>query len=291
MGYATNPFQIICIDLGGTKLEIGVMENDLLVHHHIQPTATDFISQLTQSIDVTLRKHSRVSAISIGVPGPVKDDVMCGSKPLNYQGRLDISRLLSRFDLPIIVRNDLQMAAYEELQNGVGRDNRNFCLVSISTGIGVAAVINRKVLPVRTEMGHTVLDRVLKPSVPCMGHSNCWVSLASGAAVEKRYSTREGRNTATIMDTLPPKEISRIRSVNANGFGAIVNAYDPDVIAVMGSFGLARFDLIIPTPREVELFTMVRPAPPIVRSACGKGIGVRGAYYAALHSSQPENHS
>ena len=75
--------------------------------------------------------------------------------------------------------------------------------------------------------------------------------------------------------------MDEIKNMNAQAFGNLINAYDPDVLVVMGSLGLKQFDRIIPDAKTIERFTISRPIPDILKCQSGGDIGVIGANYAA----------
>lgn len=274
---------ILAIDLGGTKLQYALFEDNTPLTINSEPTQKDFTTQLKILIKTQNSQHpGLIKAISLGVPGPTKNNVMQGSKPLNYLEHLDFNIILNEFNIPFIVKNDLNMAAYCELHRGVGQRYKNFCLVSLSTGIGVAAVNNGRILEGRIEMGHQVLFPEFHPQQVCTNHVNCWASLTSGKGIEMRFATEEYQTTETIFENVLDKSnIDEIKTMNAQAFGNLINAYDPDVLVVMGSLGLKQFNRIIPDAKTIERFIISRPVPDILKCQAGSDIGIIGANYAA----------
>ncbi len=275
---------ILAIDLGGTKLGYGVFTSSgKILETDTFPTDSDFIHQLNQLLARICQKHPLVSLVSLGVPGPVTARVMEGSKPLNCLASIDFTKALNVGPLPLIVCNDLHMAAHYELHCGVGKHLTQFCLVSLSTGIGVAVVNNGVILQGRTEMGHQILLPGLQPPRNCTNHQNCWVSLASGAAIVERFGTEADQTTEQIIGkVLKPGQIAHLRAVNAQAFGNLISAYDPQAIVIMGSMGLHQFEVLIPNSSEIEAFTINRPIPPFIRCAAAGNAGILGAFYKAL---------
>ena len=275
---------IIAVDLGGTKIEIACVENSVIRDYKKLATSSDFKDQVKDLVKGYVERHPSALAVAMGVPGPVKHAVMQGSRPLDYEKNVDFGELLSEVNIPLLVQNDLYMAAHEELHNGVGKSVDNFCLVALSTGIGVAVARERKILTARTEMGHLIMGNSVGPSMSCIGHANCWASMASGSAIERRFADKDCNTTSLIFEKkLTHEQLVSIRNINARGIGALINAYDPDVVSIMGSLGLSQFDKIIPDSAEIEPFTINRPIPPIVRTCCQGSIGISGAYHAAMN--------
>jgi predicted NBD/HSP70 family sugar kinase len=284
---------ILAIDLGGTKTQAALFHQDEMSWCITEKTnagsVTDLIAQLEQIIRQACAQSSgsaKISAIAIGVPGPVAKNVMHGSAPLGTQEMIDFAQHIRAMDLldnvPVIIKNDLQMAGYSELYRGYGRNYHNFCLVSLSTGIGVAPVLNGHLLEGKLELGHQVLAPDLSPALACTNHANCWVALASGSGIASRFGKPGAMSTEEIFSTvLNDEDIRQLRRYNAQGFGAIVSAYDPEAIVIMGSLGLQQFEKIIPDTEELAAFTINRPLPVFLKTKQSADIGIWGAYFVA----------
>jgi len=283
---------ILAIDLGGTKLQYAIFNEAYGQERPLEtfqvPTQKNFLSQLKDAVLDCTARYSAVSVVAIGVPGPTYDNVMQGSRPLNCVQNVNFSQALAQFNLPLIIRNDLHMAAHCELYQGVGQEHKNFCLVSFSTGIGVAAVNNGIILEGRIEMGHQIFFPDFAPPQPCTNHQNCWAALASGNGIENRFGTDQHNTTTDIFThVLTDADLSELQQINAQAFGNLINAYDPEIIVVMGSLGIEQFDLIMPAADQVEKYSINRPIPTIIRSTSGNDIGLTGAYYAARNALIP----
>ena len=72
-----------------------------------------------------------------------------------------------------------------------------------------------------------------------------------------------------------------MRRYNAQGFGTIVNAYDPEAIVIMGSLGLQQFEKIILDEEELAVFTINRPLPVFLKTKQTSDIGIWGTYFVA----------
>lgn len=292
---------ILAMDLGGTKLQAALFHQDRLSWSTTEKTAAHSLGQLLAQLErlilqagTQLVAGAKIAAIAIGVPGPVANNVMVGSAPLGTSDEIDFARHLRAMgvaaDVPVIVRNDLQMAGYSELYRGYGREYQNFCLVSLSTGIGVAPVLNGQLLEGKLELGHQVLATELSPALPCTNHANCWVALASGSGIAARFGRPGAMTTEEIFSSvLGEDDIRQLRRYNAQGFGTIVNAYDPMAIVIMGSLGLQQFEKIIPDAGELAAFTTNRPLPVFLKTRQHADIGIWGAYYVAREALRPQH--
>lgn len=291
---------ILAIDLGGTKLQATLFDRDEKCWDITEKTDSRNVEQLFAQLQNILRQACAqladgeiIEALAMGVPGPVAKNVMQGSAPLGVLEDVDFAQKIRSMNLlgeiPVIVKNDLQMAGYSELYRGYGRHYKNFCLVSLSTGIGVAAVMNGQLLDGKLELGHQVLAPDLSPALACTNHANCWVALASGSGIASRFGKPGATSTEDIFSAvLSDSDIAQLRRYNAQGFGTIVNAYDPEAIVIMGSLGLEQFEKIIPDAQELATFSTNRPLPVFLKTQQRADIGVWGAYFVAKEALHPQ---
>jgi predicted NBD/HSP70 family sugar kinase len=284
---------ILAMDLGGTKIQAALFHLDEMHWCITEKTNAETVPSLIAQLEQIIRQageqltgNAKIDAVAIGVPGPVANNVMHGSAPLGTQEIVDFSQYIRAMELigsaPIIVKNDLQMAGYSELYRGYGREYQNFCLVSLSTGIGIAPVLNGHLLEGKLELGHQILAPDLSPELPCANHANCWVALASGSGIAKRFGQPGATSTEEIFSSvLNEADIHQLRRYNAQAFGNIVSAYDPEAIVIMGSLGLQQFEKIIPDAEELAAFTINRPLPVFLKTKQFADLGVWGAYFVA----------
>ncbi len=280
---------VACLDVGGTKILAALIRNGRIRAKHKVPTSCDGriedllkqISQLSNLLRAELAEDEMIGRVSVGVPGPVRDGMLFGSKPLRIHNTIPIQRMIEQiFKQPVRVENDVTMATLAELHHGAGKKSNNFCLLALSTGIGVGVVIDGRVLGRRKEMGHVLVEYREDHAAPCMGHAGCWVAQASGRAIAERYGLGQ-ENEQAIFDALKKEELEEIRLYNARGLGILISAYDPEKIIVMGSLGLNQYEAIIPSESEIAKHTLLRPVPPIQKSNLGNDVGVIGCYCAA----------
>ena len=253
------------IDLGGTKLAYRLNLGGEEIAADKELTRPDFCMQLKEMYLTLVAKYGLISAVAVGVPGPVRDNVMGPSFPLQRNESTFFNAVFPGV-AKLAVRNDLFMALLAELNHGYGREFQNLVLVSISTGIGVAVAINGKPLEIRIEMGHQRNLLPVSDHQTCINHSNCWASLCSGLVMQER---------------LDEFNLCNIRCINRQAFCNLVAAYDPDVIVVMGGVGLGLFDWVIPLSEEIAGELLTSPPPKIHRTTLGENIGVLGACWMA----------
>jgi glucokinase len=141
------------------------------------------------------RDRSDVSSVGIGAAGWVDtaQAVVAFSPHLAWRNEPLKAQLSKRIDLPLIVDNDANAAAWAEYRFGAGRGSSVMVCLTLGTGIGGALVINgqlfRGTYGMAGEWGHMI-------SVPdghrCeCGNRGCWEQYASGNAL-----VREARSLA-----------------------------------------------------------------------------------------------
>jgi glucokinase len=288
---------IECYDIGGTNTRAAFIVNGQIkkpfVNEKTDKTNIVSLVQQIQRISSSLRKKhpvfskSPVQAASLAFPGPVDGTKLLGSKPLQFDEEIDFQDLLGDyFNIPIILGNDLNMASQGELSLGKFRDTKNFCLLTLSTGIGVGVIINGSLYNRQTEVGHIVLENNSDLANPCLGHRGCWGAQASGAGIERTVEKMGRKLSTSEIFEIPQFQdvVNKVKEYNAYGIGNLINAYDPEKIIIMGSLGLKQFNKIIPEPDMIKKYTLLKKIPEITPTSLGENIGLFGAYFSALNS-------
>jgi glucokinase len=189
----------IGVDIGGTKVAAGVVDEQGSVLERVQrPTPSHSPQAVEDAIVSTvdaLRSRHRVQAVGIGAAGWVDNTqaLVRFSPHLAWREEPLKDRLTGRIDLPLIVDNDANAAAWAEYRFGSGRGASVMVCLTLGTGIGGGLVIDgrlfRGTYGMAGEWGHMI-------SVPgghrCeCGNRGCWEQYASGNAL-----VREARELA-----------------------------------------------------------------------------------------------
>ena len=106
------------------------------------------------------------------------------------------AELEERFDLPVVVENDANAAAWGEFTYGAGHDIDDLLMVAVGTGVGGGVVLDgelyRGAFGVGAEIGHM---RVVPDGILCgCGNRGCLEQYGSGSALvrEVRAAARGG---------------------------------------------------------------------------------------------------
>ncbi len=128
-------------DLGGNILD----EVNISPSRHLRE---DSFNHLTTLIDTLL------ACPKVGGPAGARDRGGSAGSHLAHAGHCHLglhpalgrfplkARLSERYDLPITVDNDVNLAALGELWFGAGQNVQNMVLVAIGTGIGAGIIID-----------------------------------------------------------------------------------------------------------------------------------------------------
>src|SRR6476620_4340520 len=199
MARTAPPPLAIGVDIGGTKVAAGVVDEDGRILDRWQEPTPSHSPQAAEDAIVRaverLRQRHQVEAVGIGAAGWVDIDqaVVRFSPHLAWRSEPLKARLSGRIELPLIVDNDANVAAWAEYRFGSGQGASVMVCLTLGTGIGGGLVIDgrlfRGTYGMAGEWGHMI-------SVPgghrCeCGNRGCWEQYASGNAL-----VREARELA-----------------------------------------------------------------------------------------------
>lgn len=150
---------VIAIDIGGTYVKIGLVENARIVNKkairsHPNKKFQNTIVAIEKTINDMLIKHeyseNDIEGIGVGFPGLVDSIAMkVLSTNKKYDDALDFDFVKwgkSVFKAPLFLENDARIALLGEWQYGAGKGIDNIVMVTFGTGIGSAALIEGKLL-------------------------------------------------------------------------------------------------------------------------------------------------
>ena len=157
----------LAVDIGGTKLAVGIVDEDGSVRSHVTaPTpTTDVWGALEELVTGQLRATGdSLSACGVGCGGPMSphgEDV----SPLNIPDwrRFPLrERLRSATGLDVFVANDAQALVLGEVWCGAARGHRNVIGMVVSTGVGGGIVSGGRLIDGRSgnggHIGHVIVE-------------------------------------------------------------------------------------------------------------------------------------
>jgi predicted NBD/HSP70 family sugar kinase len=151
--YNASGFVVLGVDLGDTKMygALSDLGGNVIAELNLGRHGTsgeNGYQRLVELIDTLLSSPAlegrKVRGIGVGAPGITlhQEGIVKWAAPLEWQDFPLKSRLSARYNLPITVDNDVNLAAMGELWFGVGQNTRNMVVVSIGAGIGAGIIID-----------------------------------------------------------------------------------------------------------------------------------------------------
>lgn len=198
-----TPVSLACgIDVGGTKILGGVVDQDgtVVEELRVESPATDVeaIEDAITSLVTELRSRHEIAAVGVGAAGYVdKARAVVMFAPNIAWRDVDLkAELEERLELPVVVENDANAAAWGEFTYGAGHDIDDLLMVAVGTGVGGGVVLDgelyRGAFGVGAEIGHM---RVVPDGILCgCGNHGCLEQYGSGSALvrEVRAAARGG---------------------------------------------------------------------------------------------------
>jgi glucokinase len=303
----------IGVDMGGTKLLVGVVDTELAVHYRAQRTLTGLDQSGVLDVAVEAVEEARaeaggeIAAVGFGIPCLMDQrtgrGVIAVNLPLADIPFADI--MAERLDMPVFVDNDANVAAIAEHRAGAARGANEVVLLTIGTGIGGGLILRgqpyRGAIGAAAELGHVVIDM---DGPPCQGNCpnhGCVESLASGTALAREAlrlagerpdsglgrALAEGRELAGPLvtelahdgDAAALEVLDLIGSNLGVAIASFVNIFNPEVVVIGGGVIAAGELLLEPARRTVA----ARALPPsrdevrIVAAQFGVEAGMVGA--------------
>ena len=301
------------IDVGGTKIAGGVVADDgeVLETLRVESPATDVEAMEDAIADLVGQLSARhaITAVGIGAAGYVDRDRARVLFAPNIAWR-DVNlkaELEERIDVPVVVENDANAAAWGEFRFGAGSDVDDLMLVTVGTGVGGGLVLDgelyRGAFGVGAEIGHL---RVVPNGIVCgCGHHGCLEQYASGSALvrEARQIATNGVPAAAALlaraggsveaidgpmiseaardgDAFAIARLAELGHWLGSGIASLVTVLDPAVVAIGGGVSEAG-DLLLEPLREAFEHHLpgreYRPLAEIRRATLGNAAGMIGA--------------
>ncbi|TVL90921.1 ROK family glucokinase [Streptomyces sp. SAJ15] len=191
----------IGVDIGGTKIAAGVVDEEgaILDTSRVPtpPTPEGVVDAIADAVR-TVSAGYDVEAVGIGAAGYVDDKRATVLFAPNIRWRHEAlkDKVEKRVELPVVVENDANAAAWGEYRFGAGQGHDDVVCITLGTGLGGGIIIGGKLhrgrFGVAAEFGHI---RVVPDGLLCgCGSQGCWEQYASGRALV-RYARQRASAT------------------------------------------------------------------------------------------------
>ena len=308
------------IDIGGTKVAAGVVTETGEILSRLTLATPSHSPQAVEDAIVEsvarFRRTFRVDTVGVGAAGWVDTDqaVVRFSPHLAWRNTPLKEQLNERTDLPVIVDNDANAAAWAEHRFGAGAGSRVMVCLTLGTGIGGALVIDGRLFRGRYGMAGEWGHMQVVPDghwCPC-GNRGCWEQYASGnalvrdarALIQERSPLAEGladlvdgdaslltgpaiTELALAGDATAIELLGDVGASLGRGLANLAAALDPEVFVVGGGVSSAGELLMAPARAAFERTLTGRGFRPVaeVRLAHFRNdAGLIGAADLARHS-------
>ena len=181
----------IGVDVGGTKIAAGVVDDDghIVAQLRRETPSTDPVALVdtVAGLASELALAHDVRAIGIGAPGFIDEtrSIVRFAPNLAWREEPVGEAVRKRTNLPVVVENDANSAAWAEARFGAGRDQSDVVMLTIGSGVGGGIVIGNRLFRGRfgigAEIGHT---NAVPDGRRCgCGNRGCYEQYASGRAL------------------------------------------------------------------------------------------------------------
>jgi glucokinase len=303
--------EAIGVDLGGTKMLLGVLDGDSKTvwesrERSAGESEDELVELLAREIAEARAERSAVEVIGMGIPATIDHERGLAVAAVNLPiENLPIRDLVARrTGLPTFVDNDANVAALAEHLFGAARGAENAVMLTIGTGIGGGLILGGEIYRGSTGAGAELGHMAIQMDGPgCQGNCpnrGCVEAFASGTALG-----REGLAAAeSTPDSALGKLLAEGQSVDGKAvtvaaqdgdetairvfdlvgsrlgvaLASFANIFEPEVIVVGGGVMAAGDLLLDPARRELEARAL-RPMnrTPVVPAELGEDAGMIGA--------------
>ena len=187
----------IGIDIGGTNTDIGLVRDDgrCMAKKNL-PTnkyynASVYVSDICDKIKDLIGENEVTAIDGIGIAAPAGNfytGCIENATNLNFKGVIDLAAMFhDHLDVPVVVSNDANAAAYGELVYGGAKGMKHFVMFTLGTGVGSGIVVDGKLVHGKTggagELGHAIL---IPEGRPCgCGRNGCLETYTSATGIRR----------------------------------------------------------------------------------------------------------
>ena len=283
---------ILAIDIGGTMIKYGLVSFDgkILSTDKIKTEASKGLNNILNKIDNIFKRYKENNPVGIAVSGTGQINGMIGKviggNPIipNWIGTNLVEILEEKYNLPIVLENDVNCVALGEKWIGAGKDLSNFICLTIGTGIGGGIILNNQLFRgenfVAGEFGHILIKK------------GEFEQFASTTALIRLVKERTGKtlNGKEIFD-LEKKEILEYQEVISewienltDGLSSIIYCFNPANI-ILGGGVIEQGEPLINRIKN-SLFKKIGPQFKeklnVTQAKLGNNAGMIGASYLLL---------
>jgi glucokinase len=317
--YQRLPRKAVGFDIGGTKIAAGVITSDgksveKLPNIRTPNDAAETLDRLQETARELRTRYPDVAAIGVGAAGLVGwPEGHIRWAPNNSYHDIPLRKWLEdSCDLPTVVDNDANAAAWAEARLGSAPDYMLF--LTVGTGVGGGLVLQGELFRGSSglggEVGHLVVDPYGGVICGC-GNVGCLEAVASGTALARygreaaskepdgALGTLAGKPSnvtgetvfaaAAAGDALARSAFARVGEWLGIGIASLIAVLDVQRVVVGGGVGAAGDLLLEPVRTSLRRYLFARDyrvVPELVPARQGVDAGWIGAGLLALDRAE-----
>ena len=303
------------VDIGGTATKIGAFDQrgELLSKWEIKTDISEggslILPNVAEEVLHYARNLSRVTAIGVGIPGPVQRGGYVARCVNLGWGDFNPARELAAIlrGVPVFAGNDANMAAMGEYWQGSGKDADSLVFITLGTGVGGGIIVDGKMLfgsgGLAGEIGHITVNP--EETLPCnCGHYGCLDQTASATGIVRSamrllessdapsalrglesVTARDVVDAARRGDALAEEAFDRCMYFLGKGMAMLTNIVDPELFIIGGGVSKAGSYLVDTVKKHYDsMATLTDHRAGIELARLGNDAGLFGAAKLAMDS-------
>ena len=315
------------VDVGGTNIQVGLVREDggLPVGTRVRATRSmagpgDAVAHIVRLAGEVIAEVARreggppeVVGVGVGCPGPVDRDagMVVDAFNLDWPAYPLRDRLAEALDLPVVMENDANCAAWGECWQGAGQGFRSVVCITLGTGIGGGVVMDGKIVRGASgaagEIGHMSIAFAGRRCT--CGSYGCLEAYASGPNIAARAREGVEAGTESVLLELVEGDPERITALTVYealiqgdayarevmtetakllgaGIANVINVLNPEAVVIVGGVTRAGEHLFVPLKAEVRrrAFRAASDACRILPGGLPEQAGIVGAAGLFLRS-------
>lgn len=252
--------KILAIDIGGTAIKYGITDENFNVCEFYEIPSEAKLGRdhlMLKVLSIVGTYYGGVDCVGISTAGQVNSEegrIIFANESIPHYTGTEIKKMITeKYDIPVVVENDVNSAATAEAVFGSGKGSNDFLCLTYGTGVGGAVWLGGKLYTGHDfsagEFGHIVTHT---GGLRCnCGNNGCYEMYASTSALVRMVREGTGKEL-TGREIFEPQNFhnTAIRAIIDNwideivgGLSTLIFIFNPAVIILGG--GIMNEDYII----------------------------------------------
>lgn len=281
---------IIGVDLGGTRLRVARLNEDLdvLARDEMLTLADEgFEATMARVKDIVRRmlpapgSGDTVAGIGVSIPGPTNPFtgiIELGTNLKGWQNVPLVQILRDEFNVPVYIGNDANVAAMAETAKGAALNYHHVIFITVSTGIGGGVIVDGRLLlgksGLAAEVGHMVMlvdgERISTLEKEAAGpalvrQAQARLEAGETSIIRERVGGDLSRITGRVVgdaaregDPLALSIVQRAGRIVGYGITSLLHVFNPEIVILGGGVSTLG-ELLFAPMREAIAATVIDP--------------------------------